>query len=755
MAVPQYQSEISPSGGPLRVQAEPNLGVTAGLGAVGRGLQETAVAGAHIYNRSQEAKVYKQKLDDERWAQEQFMKEKLALATRMAQNDMVNSEDIVNQVGQFAEIQASQYTADNAPSANALARFKDKYAKHVNDVQSAAAQVEATNKTNNLIQSVKNNTQTAIIAFRTMSQFSERLAFSNLIESMASQNESIHSMFGQHFPKQAKQLREDLTAQAVMAAAEVNPSVAATILKNAAGIDEQTRAQLQNQIESAQKSSDSAARYRLEADRKDAMTLAMAGTRKEGLPIERYLMVYPEATAKEIKRQDDEEIDAYAQANTVINAVAPFNKDVQDQAVANLKDKNRWTGSNSALRADTAAKGVKQLQEMQDDNIRGYLDTYNPVVKQARGNAKTPETISAYYDTILMYQGPPPSNASQVEASMHLNRPINDRHLLGKEDALRLGDEINLSTPQEVIKKIGEVLAPYSKDSHKYTVLNDLVTMGKLSQQYQFVWQNKDAWWIGTYIGAIKGGKDIKVPDIVKADIEKRLIVNDTWSQFQSSMIGDNYQRASEIAGFYDGIVQFAGTLYATQGKSAKDAVAEATKRLISTTLGFTRVNEKPLMILKDRGPGLPQRTQADIDDIGRRLGFVPQFIPLDEIDQSNWSIALDNGQTEDKKLEALSDELNARSFWQTTNDGQGAVLYAIDEGGLQQFEVRDKQGRPFVVKFDELPAFTPIREPAEMRSTVGYYYVPGTASAGTRNAKHPGIMPTNKQGRPQWIRTE
>lgn len=768
MAVPRYESEVSPSGGPLRIQAQPDLGVSAGLGAVGRGMQDAAQAGAYMYNRHQEEKAVRQGIDDERWAQEQFMKEKLKLAEMLAKDGMNTSEDIVNQVGSFAETQMSQYSNDMAPSANAMARFKDKYAKHVNDVQVASAQVEATNKVNNGVQSIKNNTQTAIIAFRTLSKFSEPLAMANLVDSVASQNASIHTMFGKHFPKLAHQLQENLTTQAVLAAAEVNPEAAATILKNAASIDEQTRAQLTNQIESAQKSSDSAARYRLEAERKDVMTLALAGTVQNGLPLDSYLRVYPKATAKELKRQDDEEIDAYAQANMVADAVATFNKDTQDRAVANLKDESKWTGANSALRAEVADKKVKALQDFARDDIRGYLDTHNKVVIQARGNAITPETTEAYYDTILSQQGPAPTDkktgallVSEQEASMHWNMPVNDRHLLGKESAKELAARINLSTPQEVIKTISAILAPYTKDKHKNVVLNDLVTMGKLSQQYQLVWQNKDAWWIGTYIGALKAGKDIKVPDTVRTDIEKRLAIHPNWTAFQSSMIGDNLQRAGEIGGFFEGISQFAAIMYATQGKSAKDAVAEASKRLINETLGFTRINEKPLMILKDRGPGLPKRTQQEIDDIGRRLAFVPQFIPLDEVNQDNW-VALTPDMSPDARLEALSDELSARSFWQTSQDGQGAVLYAIDEDGLQQFEVRDKNDKPFVVRFDNLPAFAPIRESQQFVSTSGALgptlptmRVPGTMSIGGEAAKHPGVLQSNKQGRPQWLGIE
>jgi len=767
MPIPTIDKDQSPVTGGLTVRAQHNP-IGEAVTGLGDSIQRTSKVIASVGIDKQQQADRLKALDDVRWAGEAYDAEKLALANYLSEDKVKHAENVSTLVKEFAEQRLAQYTIDSAPSPRAYTLFKKNYSNWATDKTIQTIELGANNKIAGAANSVKKSTSAAVTSFRLMEDNfpGKGAGAESLIDSIASIKSTIDASFAEYDPKLAKALHEDLITQSVLAASTVDISLAKSILDSSKEIDEQTRATLMSHLSTASKAHVAQNRVTFETNVADHITQVKAGTAQGKVPLDSYLQHFPEDQAITRKAKDDHEIAVYQRGNMFLKQILPQSADNQRQILTKLGNKEHFKTKEDEDTYLFVKEAVNAAIALQERNAVAFLNEYNPVVKQANAaipnvsDAAFPAKIDAYQNTVLKYQGAAPEGVDTKEASLYLNKAQNDWHLLDANEAKTKGSKMNIAKPKEFMKETAELMALYPDENKQSIVFNDLVTLGGLNQQYQLAWLNKDEWWIDTYLGAIAGGKDVQVDNETKVSLQTRLESLETWNKFRQSMIGDNKQRANEIAGFKSGILQFAGSRV-LDGKSESDAIEEATNRLLKSQLGFTLNNEHPLMVTKSRGAGKTPRTDEDVEEVGRKLTFVPQYLPAGEIDLTPFTGLFALNASPDKQQEAIVNHLSARGFWQTLPNGQGASLYAIDENGLQQFQVKDKQGNPFIVYFDDMPAFAKTFETsitgipgAQTRTIVG---VPGhkTTFSGSEGARYPGLGPNNKKERPSWLKTK
>ena len=769
--IPTYEQQFTPDG-KLTVQASPadmGMASAAALGVVGRNVSDDMFAlNAKIQQQRKQAK----NLDDERWASEQYENAKLSLAEYSSQPTVAHADDVAEKILGFTSSHLDSITPDSAPSPEAYRLFKESFTRFGMSRAGQAYEQGYKNKIDNAVVSFSDQIATAITAYNTDKNLH------GLLDSSAQITATVSKTLGELDPFKAKALKEDLVTQSALVVMRDNPSAATTLVMRSTDIDEQTRTRLLSEIKTASRTRNSFQQYTFGLERQRQNEMAeISGKNVNRFTTAEYTAIYGEEQGQVEKAQDDLLIGIGAKAATIWNTVKALNPDEQQRVLSSIVDTSTRTPENIIERQGLEKMLAHKLQaniKLAETDSVGFLAANNPIVTAAGTDLNTAYAklqanpndenvrleysakLKTFNDTLLMLQGPPPKGVEQTEAAkLYLNKPQSQWSLLSADEAKTQGDFLNSAKPNEFLTKTDEYMSRYVDDKHRQIAFNDLVTRGKLNQQYQFAWLNRDAWWINSYVSAIAAGKDISVSEKEFKDITDRVDAHPTFMSFTQALVGTENQNPNEYAGFREGVIQWAKVLTKTQGKSAKEAVNSA-MQLVTNNLGFTKVNGRPLMIYKQRD-GLPKYTDEEVDDIGRRLGFVSQFIPLKDVDTESFT-ALLHGMSEEAKLKALSDDLSSRMFWQIGPDGKSASAYVIDKSGLQAFQLRDKTQKPFVVRFNNLPTFK--AEPVFGYSLPGSMPsvrmgVKGVVASDTIHPKYSGITPMNLQTRPQWLTTD
>lgn len=697
---------ISNQGGGLALLAGAQI-LSQGAGDLGK--VATSLA---LKQKQQEEKL--KHLDDIRWATEALQQEQLGLAKFMADEKNQKSEDFGDRVASYTQSRMDNYSSqEQAPSSDAFRIFKQNFDHLATQSQISAIDTGANNKVNGIINSANNSISLAQDTFRTLRGVNEKQALANMVNSIAQIKTSIDAGIGQFAPDKAHKLHENLITQSVLNVMTTNPGAARAILESSKEIDEQTRYQLNNEINQASRNINIGHRNAVIAQAEGIESFARQGNIVNPLSKASFSDVLSEPQATEVYDKHVATVKTYNDGNYIVNAVSSFNRDSIGKVINTLLKPSDLTPENAVEKESLAKYTVGQLAKIVDTqktDIMSVLVSHNQHVKGLYDVASSIEdpqdkamAMVAANDAALLYQGPAPQNISSNEAKMYHDRPLNDRHLLFVHTAESIAKDINMATPKEVIKKIAETLSVYTKEDHAAKVYNDLVTLGKLSQQYQVAWLYKDSPWIDTYLGSLQAGKDLNVPEKTVTDIGNLVWNDPSFVNLRETITRDNLQGSKSVNGFYEGTKQFAIAL-TSQGKSSKEAVLAATSRIVDEGLGFTSINGKKLMVLKKDESGR-LRSQNDITNIGQSLILALEQVPIHELNDTAFTATPGYSvlpQTE--KLRALGRYVNERGFWQMLDNGQGAVLYGADPTGVQNFQLTDKQGKPFVVHFRDLP---------------------------------------------------
>jgi hypothetical protein len=372
------------------------------------------------------------------------------------------------------------------------------------------------------------------------------------------------------------------------------------------------------------------------------------------------------------------------------------------------------------------SKRISDNLRMIDQDPVGYLAANNGVVSRVRDKlASLPENSPErdqyqreLYDLIVRYQGAPKDPGGLAkdlqgldDAKMYLNVPRKSVHVMSSGDAAAQAAKINQGSPKEALKSIASVLSSFPEE-YQAVAFNDLVTLpgsDGIRSEYWAAAMNSEATWINDYLGVIQNADAIRKTAVNKeSDFDAAINTNPTWLAFMNPASSDNFQNQHVVSGFRNGIMLYAMGLHQRGSRSPKEAVELSVNRILGEQLGTAEVNGKVVIVPRVDENRLI-RSDAEIEDIGRRLQIALEYVPPGEIkmtDEFGRSLfpALEMAGTEKTRQEALADAIRLRGTFQMTPDGRAAVLYYDD--GLNHFELRDKNDRAFMINLTDLPAF-------------------------------------------------
>jgi hypothetical protein len=529
----------------------------------------------------------------------------------------------------------------------------------------------------------------------------------------ASLHQDIDASVGSISTEAAKRLHESVALDHIYAAIDEDPALARALIDQSQHIDERQRHLLRKTLDAAMESTTHEQKYRFGVARENARALWESGKNFEPIPEEQYVATYGADLGKVRKEEDDAHLRIWNRTFKEYNDIRGKTPQTQMGRLEHLS--NALGGAEDALVLKYLTEKVSQNQRLlaadsvawladNNDEIQRITQKIQSVSEAERGPLLRERTIA-----LLKYQGPPPIGAPPQEADKYLALPEQLRSVLSVGEAEQYAAMFNSGAPSEMKQQLAQLAARFPDEQHQIIALNDMVRLPKgergVKQELQLAIQNRDAWWLDQYLAAISQSKELAaLSDVERTRLEATLTSNGTWQAFQRSIIGDNFQRADEVLGFKNGIIAMTRALMRS-GKSEKAAVTAATNMLINESLGFTTVNDRSLIVprqrsLSDRSP----RTDEEIQDIGRRLGVALSFIDPAKIDSTPLNLPKELSTID--RIQRVRDQVVTSGFFQPMPDGQGATLYFEDElGGLVQ--ARDRKGRAFIIKYDELPGFS------------------------------------------------
>ncbi len=360
---------------------------------------------------------------------------------------------------------------------------------------------------------------------------------------------------------------------------------------------------------------------------------------------------------------------------------------------------------------------------------------HNPAVQQALSKATSePENsprrgalMTEANNMILQYQGQPPRNpdgslaVSQEEAWKYHGIPKDQISLLSTHQAETYANQVNHSPPKDVLKTLAQLHSQFPDANQWAIAFNDMVKLpgGKgIRGEFQLAALNMNDdgspknQYVDDFVGMLNSAEDIRKASSDKTnDFAKVLDADPTWNAYLRVLPNDNFQNQNTAAEFKNGLLLYSMGIAQRGGTSAEPAVKTAIGRLLESQLHLTTVNGTPQIIPRERGTTssgykLPGRTNDEIHKIGENLTLSlrtidPRSIALtDEHGYSHWNQLNDMGN-DFTKMNALRASIVAHGTFKPTPDGQAMTLY-YDDGKNVPFEIRDKEGKAFVINVDD-----------------------------------------------------
>jgi len=708
--IPQQQSNGSVLTGSTGPNANPTA-FGANLAPIGRGLQGLA-SGVEQFGEAQSLKIKqaqfesdKRKLQDsQRWVAVEDSAFRRNMAERMAEPEFLGSENMADLLVQHSE-QYLQSKKEEAPDDETYEAFAAGVRDYVTSKYPQALIGAQQNKVENDLAAVSRVADNAFTTY-TSSVDTDPNALSEL-------EAAVSKLYGQieGFPeKTQKQLFKDVRLGMVETIMDEEPEYAEAIVKKSEEFSPSEKKQLLSKIGRAREATTARDRWGFEEEVENAK-IQMFDSPTASNPKSKadYVALYGEDQGTVRWQQDNHDFDVRALSSAAAESVSWMKPDDQRREIQKSGEPRNKLEVDTLKMLETKLAANRRLY---DTNRVGWMRAYHPVVSAAF--TKMQKTVGAnrefaardYYASVMKYQGFPQSGDDQ---RMYQGRNQADRQLLGDEEILTIANGINSGNPKEVLSRIDQVLKSFPEEL-QYQVFDDLVNhapAGKgISQAYQLAFQNRSAPWIDIYLGALSSSKDLaKISGERKANFESAFVATTAFQQLKQGMFGDTAGRTSELAGVIHGGVALA-QVFANQGLSMEQAVVRASERLISETIGFTRINDQVLTFQKIKPDG-GIRSQEEIDDIGRRLAVSLRYVDPRKIDITPFTTLRASGLPEnsDELRHALYMDITANGFWQPGKDGQSASLYVSGDNG--PIQVTDSNGYPFMIHFDELPDFT------------------------------------------------
>lgn len=683
----------------------------------------------------------KKNQSDTQWVSNSMSQEQNYVNKWMA--DPVNNakNTFADDLQQMLNDRQQTYEKD-APNDDARRAFSLQFNDFSTSRLNSAYNTSASNQINGLQTSVLTQIDDVVDGYRISRGIPNLDANKDLVNNITVTSASIDKMFGKIAPETARQLKDKLVTDSVYGVMDYSPDFARKVL-DMGSIEGHQRHAIESAIDEAERTKNSMDVAAFDQARQNQLAMVESGKSRDKIDHSLYYAHYSREQANAHILRDDTLIDIYNQTNDFVTKVSPYNSSAQ---IAELQKMKEGVGTNpqTAFRDQhayelAATKIQDNLQAIHQDPV-GYIVQHNPAIKKfsdqlsVAADAAKPVILKNMTDMMVRYQGPPTGNhelsveelskemsdpsyvspsRGKDDSNYYFNIPRNQVSVLTKAQATQFAGQINHGSPKDALKTIDSVLSQYPEE-YRANAFNDMVKLpegDRIKGEYWAAVLNKNATWVDDYLGVIQNADSIKKASTDKqSDFTKAMNSNVTWNQFANPLTSDNFQRESVTEDFKNGIMLYAMGLSQRSGMAPDAAIKTATDRILNSKLGLTSVNGKPVMVPREQSNGL-NRTDVQVQDIGRRLNLSLNFIDPKEVKTSdefgrNIFPSLNMIGHEDQKAPALRDAMLKNGTFQTTPDGKAAVLYYDD--GINHFEMRDKTGKAFMVRFDDLPKLTP-----------------------------------------------
>ncbi len=524
----------------------------------------------------------------------------------------------------------------------------------------------------------------------------------------------IDNSFGKIAPTMARELKDQVTSQMAYGVVNTNPDLAQKILDRGY-LEGRTRHFLEDAIQTARGAQDLGFKQEAMDATKGLLTKAEMFPDQvvKGFPPEYFVAHgYKPKEAGELSAKLQYQLDVNKDSAQIRDTITGGNEQSllkkQDELYSNLKslDPSSDKFNHDAQVLDRVQKFVgESVKVLHEDPVR-YLSTYNKEIAsatQAYRDNPSPEKFNTLSSTILHFQGAPPTGDT---SGKYLNLAMHEMHLLDKSQAEDIGKQILGAGPKQAGEILHNTIQQYKPDDQGI-VLSDLVNHGKIPIETYAMERTYGAPFSSKLNGAILNSKALhetvgRQKGSTTEDIDKLLLVDNTWQTWSKVTASDNFQRQDVVAGF-KGAVQTYAMGMVQDGKPVKEAVASAVYDLTQWGHTTANVNGRSVQFQKNEYPG----TSADFSHAVKDALGVLDVNRIKLTDDTHRQIfpvlsTFGHGNTAN---EALRYQIQHRVVPNINPDGKSFSLYYSDSGN--NFQLRDKDNKPFNMAIKDLPTYT------------------------------------------------
>ena len=736
---------------------------------LGRELQQTGETIARIGEQ-------RQKENELRWVTEAA--DKLNRTLIPWQEDPANSsrEDFGDAYRKFADEQIGEVLKD-APNTRAATVFKAHVTPSIDRDWRNSLQLGERNRLNNAVTAEDTNSSVSLESYRARVRMGEpEAAAESLQDDLNSKLSRITTAYGGIAPKLAANMREQGVVSAVLGAAENDPVLARKLLdSHAADVDVVKRESLLSHIEAKSESMNGVARVNAiaawDAQRNAAWeNLQPIRTQKDYTIFGKH--------APDI--QNDQQ-----QKDAVVNqAIVDYADVAGKNAGAQYAALEKYRGSEDPKERAVATMLASRIDEsvrQQKATPHDWLVQNNPVVAEAQtewqnasieaSRARSDVERAALLDKARSYrgvlldvsahfQGHPPAGA---DSSYYLFRDSNDVQLMTRNEAQTYAHAMmkgGVESSDQAMMEFSSTFPP-DKLGLAWSNLTTVPGEGKgLPADWQLASTISDPLVRKRVLGAAKYVKDISDLTPERKQRIEDAFKDDAWTSFSITMAGDNYQRSDWLNSYKKIVAADAVGLMMTQKLNEKDAVKHSIRDIISAQWSTqTSWNGKPFVVPVQRsdwtagGTPKPARTQQELQNAPVVLQMSLLRLPTTLIptESLNWISSENKKNRGDAKVEAnIQKSISQAAIWKLEPDSQSYSLYVHDALRNNDFQLMDKNGKPFVVDLDKASAEQAkdvVHETYSMPSTgVSGYQTPPNQIEITRTRNPSDVPPIYQQ---------
>lgn len=524
---------------------------------------------------------------------------------------------------------------------------------------------------------------------------------------------SIEARFGKSAPNLAMKMKADLLQEIVLTTAPTNPKFARELIKSAE-VPAEVKAPLTTHVDTVENSTMALARDKFGRELQAQLDHSMrTGQRVKSYPDEAFA-IFGKHAAIELDRFRESE----ALINRSVDIADEVGRGASPHALANraikaMASKDPKDSAAGKVLAQAASRAAAQVER---DPLEWQLRNDPDLAKSIDVLAGIPPDAQAEFKAGIIYQalerqGPPPAGAEHPERYLNLTKT----HVLTVWDAEQRRNEILSLPPDQALEKVMSLESEFGDPVIANKAYSDLMSLGdgKLPVGIRFAAVINNPNVRKDFFNAQRAKGLDKIDDAVSKEYQAEIDKNTTWSKFIAGWIGGSLEGSVDISDAQAAVTRYAESIRIRDNVSPSAATKRAIAEVVDANYGFAMVHSHPIPIGRKRMFGGPERTDAEISDIGRRLEVALRDIPVQELQIVNADgtpkfpflpSTYDPNNPRDAQL--LRDVVTSSGFWEMDETGEMVTLM-VAPPGFGPFALTDKNGRNLTVAIDNLPNYT------------------------------------------------